>query len=367
MNAIAGQIRLIFGQIHAWFADGLKGAWGASFLRIVLGITLTTQLVVNFQFRSYLWGPAAAWSQNLEHSSTFPFQRTLFGPTSDLTAMTIAYVAFIGAAIAFTLGWHTRIATVAVLVLHTLSSFSDGIYMDQSENFLRIALIYLVFMRAAEHWSLDARRHARKARIRSSRFEPYTVQIHNAAITGFGLHICLIYVASAMFKTQGSNWQNGTALFYPLNIPHFQPFPELSSLADSNALFIMVGSYVSVYVQLFFPFMLLNKYLRKVALLGIVCMHLGIAVLMGLPFFSFFMLAGDSIFVSSKTYATVDSWVRDKSTAFRRRRDTALVADGSSVDSNRDESADGVPAHPETAGVSKESDSASRVAETVSN
>lgn len=307
-------------EIESWFTTGLRSEWGASFLRIILGATLLVQLLVNFPVRNYLWGPASAWSQNLHATAEFPGQRLLFGPTSDLTIMTVGYCVLVVATVAFLLGWQTRLATIVVLILHTWMTFSDGVYMDQSDNFLRMALLYCVFMRTAEHWSLDARRAQKKASLKAgeSVFEPYTRLLHNVSITGFGAHICMIYVASAMFKTQGSFWQHGTGLYYPLNVPHFNPWPELSSIVEQNALGIMVGTYAAVYLQLFFPFMLLNKYLRKIALLGIVAMHLGIAVLMGLPFFSFFMLAGDSIFVSSKTYKAVDTWVRKKARSFRK-------------------------------------------------
>lgn len=325
INGVMTELNRGIDRALVWFTGGLRGGWGASFLRIILGVTLLAQLLVNFPFRSYLWGPASAWGQELEPNSQFPFQRALFGPTSDLTVMTVAYVVLCIAAVCFLLGWHTRLATAVVLVLHTLMTFSDGVYMDQSDNFLRFALIYSLFMRTWAHWSLDARRLAKVSadsqhpaqRLRN-RIEPYVVIVHNAALTAFGAHICMIYVASAMFKIQGEKWQHGTAVFYPLQIPHFAPFPALSDLATAHGFSVTVASYAAVYFQLFFPFMLLNKWLRKVALLGIVGMHLGIAVLMGLPFFSFFMLAGDSIFVSSKTYQQVDRWVRAR---FGRRLD----------------------------------------------
>lgn len=310
-----------------WFTGPQRNTWGTSFLRIILGVTLTVQLIVNFPFRSYLWGPAAAWSQELRPSSEFPFQRALFGPTADSALMTTGYLILVAASVAFTLGWHTRIATLVVLAAHTSLVFSDGVYMDQSDNLLRFALFYALFMNTAAHWSLDARRDSALRKSVSqesvsqsptalstlrSRLSGYTAIAHNTALAAFGAHLCLIYVASAMFKIQGGKWQHGTAVFYPLQIPHFSPFPELSALASSNGIAVMIASYAAVYFQLFFPFMLLHRVLRKLALLGVVGMHLGIAVLMGLPFFSFFMLAGDSIFVSDKTYAAVDGWIRRK-------------------------------------------------------
>ncbi|WP_435298424.1 HTTM domain-containing protein [Timonella sp. A28] len=324
MKSLAVSARTFWSSTLDWLSTDEKASWGASFLRIVVGITLLTQLVVNFPFRSYLWGPASAWGQELHASSEFPFQRLLFGPTSDLTVMTVAYIVLGIATFAFLVGWHTRIATLCVLVLHTWITFSDGVYLDQSDNFVRFVLLYALFMNTSAHWSFDARRRVRAPHHKFPRtlyaaVKPYAVVVHNAALAAFTAHICMIYVASAMFKIQGSKWQHGTATYYPLQIPHFSPFPELSALASTNSIAIWITSYAAVYLQLFFPFMLLHATLRKVALVGIIGMHLGIAVLMGLPFFSFLMVAGDSLFITSATYAAVDKKTREKYRKIRGR------------------------------------------------
>ncbi|MFD2841741.1 HTTM domain-containing protein [Populibacterium corticicola] len=328
-SSISRSISTLWNWIICWFIAPARNTRGTSFLRIMLGGTLAVQLIVNFPFRSYMWGPAAAWSQELHASSEFPFQRLIFGPTSDIFFMTFFYIILLLAAISLAVGWHTRIATLIALILHTSLVYSDGVYMDQSDNLLRMALIYMLFMRCSEFWSLDSRRTSRnltdRTRFASSRYSGYFSILHNASLAAFGAHLCLIYAASAMFKVQGDKWQNGTAVFYPLQLPHYAPFPELNALVSSNGIAVMTASYAAVYFQLFFPFMLLHRVLRKVALLGVVGMHLGIAVLMGLPFFSFFMLAGDSIFVSDRTYTTVDSWVRSQWTNWRGRKDIVPI------------------------------------------
>ncbi|HLS49783.1 MAG TPA: hypothetical protein VK024_07285, partial [Actinomycetaceae bacterium] len=61
---------------------------------------------------------------------------------------------------------------------------------------------------------------------------------------------------------------------------------------------------------LFFAVGLLHPVTRRIALLGVVAMHVGIAVLMGLPWFSLAMIAFDGIFVSTRTYEALDRWAR---------------------------------------------------------
>lgn len=305
-----------------WLTSGPHAQYGAAALRIVLSLTLIVQLIVNFPFKSYLWGPASAWSQEIAAGSEFPFQRALFGPIADSTTVTVAYFVLLAASGALLLGWHTRMATLIVLVLHTSMTFSDGIYMDQSDNLVRMILIYGLFMHLGARWSLDARydrllseRRQELGRVPSNRdasWKVFTRTIHNLALCALAVHLCLIYVSSAMFKIQGSAWQDGTAVYFPLQVPHFRPFPALSDMAVSSDIAVNIATYAAVYLQLFFPFMLFNKWTRRVALVGISGMHLSIAVLMGLPFFSAFMLAGDAIFVSSATYVAASAWVASK-------------------------------------------------------
>jgi hypothetical protein len=62
-----------------------------------------------------------------------------------------------------------------------------------------------------------------------------------------------------------------------------------------------------VFLQLFFPFLLLTRPTRILALLGIMGMHVGIGFLLALPFFSLSMIGADVIFVRDRTFARVES------------------------------------------------------------
>lgn len=36
--------------------------------------------------------------------------------------------------------------------------------------------------------------------------------------------VCLIYATAGWYKIQGSRWQDGTALYYPLGLDYFTPW-----------------------------------------------------------------------------------------------------------------------------------------------
>ncbi|MFJ4962444.1 hypothetical protein EES43_13955 [Streptomyces sp. ADI96-02] len=259
------------------------------------------------------------------------------------------------------LGWRTRTMSVlfmvGVLSVQNRSIFMG----DGGDNVIHLMAIYLVLTRCAQVWSLDARRAARDAERRAHGLPPVrdiagpvlwavlgpvlllaTLMdglggtwwmgvllwvlwlsaaawwaanrrapggqsrllldvlanlAHNATLVVIMAEVCLIYATAGWYKIQGTRWQDGTALYYPLKLDYFTPWPALSDLLASNALMVMVLSYATVIVQVAFPFTLFNRRVKNVLLVVMIGEHLGIALLLGLPFFSMAMIAADAVFL----------------------------------------------------------------------
>ncbi|GLF96670.1 HTTM domain-containing protein [Streptomyces yaizuensis] len=258
-------------------------------------------------------------------------------------------------------GWRTRtmaaLFMAGVLSLQNRSIFMG----DGGDNVIHLVAIYLVATRCGQVWSLDARRAARERargalgeygrtppdRVgpvlwavlgvvlvagtllnRSGvavlvllwtvwaglalwwlllRYAPYGQPrllldtlanvLHNAALFVIMAEVCLIYATAGWYKIQGSRWQDGTALYYPLKLDYFTPWPFLSDLLASNALMVLVISYATVAVQVAFPFTLFNRRIKNVLLVVMIAEHAAIAVVLGLPFFSLAMIAADAVFL----------------------------------------------------------------------
>lgn len=120
---------------------------------------------------------------------------------------------------------------------------------------------------------------------------------HNATLVVIMAEVCLIYSTAGWYKIQGSRWQDGTALYYPLHLDYFSPWPGLSSLLAGSGVMVMVLTYGTVIVQVAFPFTLFNRRVKNVLLVAMMLEHAGIAVLLGLPFFSLAMIAADAVFL----------------------------------------------------------------------
>ncbi|WP_280918021.1 HTTM domain-containing protein [Streptomyces sp. SPB4] len=121
--------------------------------------------------------------------------------------------------------------------------------------------------------------------------------LHNAGMLVIMAEVCLIYATAGWYKIQGSRWQDGTALYYPLRLDYFAPWPELSDVLAGSGVLVMLLSYGTVAVQVAFPFTLFNRRVKNVLLALMMLEHAGIAVLLGLPFFSMAMIAADAVFL----------------------------------------------------------------------
>nr|WP_234371685.1 MULTISPECIES: HTTM domain-containing protein [unclassified Streptomyces] len=138
---------------------------------------------------------------------------------------------------------------------------------------------------------------------------------HNGALLVIMVEVCLIYATAGWYKIQGNRWQDGTAVYYPMHLDYFSPWPGLSELLGSNGVMIMLITYGTVMVQVAFPFTVFNRRLKNVLLVVMICEHLSIAVLLGLPFFSLAMITADAVFLPTNFL----TWLSARVSSLRER------------------------------------------------
>ncbi|MCP2049224.1 UNVERIFIED_ORG: hypothetical protein J3D58_003296 [Paenarthrobacter nicotinovorans] len=336
-------LRNVLVTLDGWLMDSKKATYGLAVTRMLLAITALGLLATNFSTRFYTFGSASAWTGELE-SPRSPFPGIwLFSAFHELiqydVLFTLLYL-FVGVlAIALLLGYRTRIVLPAFWVLWVSLIELQDMVSDQGDNIFRIALLGLVFADSSMRWSLDARRRARAAASASaiSRLwqgapvlpQALTNLSHNLVVVILTCQVAFVYVAGALFKAGGTVWQNGTAVYYPLHVARFAPWPELSELVSAWAPAVAIASIGSILIQLLFPGALLFRWTRIPVLFAMVGFHFGIAVLMGLPWFSLAMVAIDSIFVRDVTWQRIANWVRGAGRVRRQSRPRRSAPDQS--------------------------------------
>ncbi|MCM2387146.1 HTTM domain-containing protein [Streptomyces albipurpureus] len=337
------------GTVQRWLLDRIGGLWAlltdrpvslyaASVLRIGYGSLYLVFLLREFPHRHEIWGADSPWTPALAQQL---FDQT--GWNSILTLsdsrayFELCYVIALLTSALFTLGWRTRVLSVLFAVVVT-SFHARAIFMtDGGDNLILLMALYLTLTACGQRWSLDARRARLKATgggaaptpVRNRSVQQLldarstlTTVVHNCGIFVIGAQVCVLYGAAGLYKVQGASWGGGTALHYVLNLELFQPWPALSHFVDEYTILIAIVGYLTVLLQVAFPFVLFGrlKYPVLVMLLG---MHIGIAVLMGLPLFSGAMIVADAVFLPDRFYTFLPHLCR------RAARRTGLRRPGS--------------------------------------
>ncbi|MGK9222255.1 MULTISPECIES: HTTM domain-containing protein [unclassified Microbacterium] len=290
---------------EAWLLDSKKSLYGIAVTRILLGLTGVGLLLTNFSTRLYTFGSGSAWNgEAAEPVSDFP-KIWLFGLFDSVRLddglFTVLYLVLLALAVLFTLGWRFKIVLPAYFVLWVSFIEMNDAVGDQGDNMYRIVLILLFFADPAARWSLDARRRARGGD-RTILPREISNLLHNLALVAMTAQVCFVYVSGGLYKAGGDPWSGGYAVYNPLMTERFGTWPVLSELITAWGPAVTIASWGSIILQIAFPFMLLSRPTRILALFGIMSFHIGIGVLMGLPWFSLAMIGIDFIFIRDRTW-----------------------------------------------------------------
>lgn len=322
----SGRLNL-FGRLESWLVDGKRAQYGTSILRILLGICTIAIVATNMGDRQYIWGTASGWVQPYRDDSIWNFFLFRFFGAGDpdpvLVAKLLLFAVF---GLLMVLGWRTRIVTIVTALMFISLAALGPTSSDSADNAMRIMLIYSAFTDGSLKWSLDARRRRRREERTSGTGRRLSTQarslvpawfgtlVHNFAVVAIGAQVIIIYLVAGIAKARGGWWQNGTAIYYPMNVANFSPWPVLNHFLVSNDIMVHVISWGSVAIQVLFPLLLLNRWARRLAVLGMIAMHAGIGVFLGLSVFSLAMVAADVIFVRDSTMEGIGRWITHRRT-----------------------------------------------------
>ncbi|MPY78644.1 MAG: HTTM domain-containing protein [Actinophytocola sp.] len=337
------------------------GAYQTAVVRIGVAATWLGFLLREWPNRHELYGPEGPLSSDLATQllqEDAAFTVLLWSDTG--WWFELCYVFAILASLALLLGWRTRTASVLFMIGVLSVQNRNGFIDDGGDNVLHLMAIYLVFARCGERFSLDAVFRRREGRDvpgvllwslvaltvltawafgvlgggwlliftgllavhavwwivdRFTGGEPRAVcdmatnLVHNGAVLVIIVQVCVLYASAGWYKIEGTRWQDGTAAYYPLQVDVFTPWPALSDAVSAYGLPILLMTYGTVIMQVAFPFTLFNRRIKNVVLACLIAEHIGIAILLGLPFFSLAIISADLIFLPTSLLRRVEARV----------------------------------------------------------
>lgn len=278
---------------------------GASILRILLGIIIIYNYIINYSLRHFFWHDSGVISDNI-FNSIYKLSFSPYSLTESIIYFEVIFHLGLFTAILFTVGFGGKFIQILNYIF-TISLINRNVLIsDGGDNILSLCLLYMLFMNVTEYFSIKL-----KPQWSFPKFLPETrAIIHNFAVIFVVCQICIMYFLSGIFQIMGEKWNNGTAIYYILQVDTFsKPFWE--QILSSSDYLIVFFTYASILVKLAFPFLLINKWSKYFIVCLIMMFHAGIGIAMGLITFSATMIAIETLLFSDKEYKILYSFTKN--------------------------------------------------------
>ncbi|MDE2508598.1 MAG: DUF393 domain-containing protein [Planctomycetota bacterium] len=210
----------------------------------------------------------------------------------------------------FTLGLWSRVIAFAAWAIVISTARRAPVAQFGFDQIISGWMLYLAFCGASgravsldrflarwkESRAAASRKHKEgRFKITSGVPEPSTAA--NIGLRLIQLHLCLIYAAAGLSKLQGGAWWNGTAIWSTIAAREFQYY-DVTWLARYPIL-INLMTHISLALEIVYPVLIWIPRLRPLLVAGVIALHAGIGLTMGLNEFGVAMIAGNLAFFSA--------------------------------------------------------------------
>lgn len=201
-------------------------------------------------------------------------------------------------AISLLVGYQTRLSTLLTWGLIVSLNRRVPIMCSGGDETIRLLLFWSFFLPTGARFSVDQWRRIRRGEPIGT--DNQFCSIGSAAIL---LQVCFVYWFTAILKLSPA-WLEGTAVKTALELD-FNTRPIAAWFAEQTSL-TFVMTYLTLFVEGCMPFVALspwyNTFCRWVAIVTMVGLHLGIAILMCIGIFPFASMVSWTVFVPSATW-----------------------------------------------------------------
>ena len=195
------------------------------------------------------------------------------------TILSVGWICLFGAGCSLLLGLFCRVSAILAWFLHLCAAKSGGFVSYGVDNFMTIALFYLMLSPLPDRYSLDWR--LRKSRSKDPQLLGFWRRV-------LQLHLCLIYFFSGLTKCLGRGWWDGSNVWRALIRPPFDVIdPEI--LVRWKYVFPIAGVFICL-LETAYPLFIWSRSTRKIWLICICAMHAGIGLAMGMYLFALIMI-----------------------------------------------------------------------------
>jgi hypothetical protein len=247
------------------------------------------------------------------HQPAVAYQWGVFNAFTSDRALFIGWAVLLVCAVALTVGWHSRLAALAVFVLILSFDYRDPAVFNSGDNLIRIEALILALSPCGAALSLDQRRTTGSFWLAQTR-AVWPLRL-------LQIQLSLIYLATVRVKMNGNAWPQGTAVSYALRLQDMLIVPT-PHWVSTNALLMNAATWGTLAIELSIGILVWNRRLRPWVLAAGVVMHSTIMITIAVGFFAPAMFVLYLAFVAPDTVRRLPGTIKDvgaESLSFLRR------------------------------------------------
>lgn len=265
------------------------------YLKIIAVFRISVVLIAIIDFSSVLIdinilisdNSILPWELGLLESDYYVFLKPLY---SYLISKDISISFFISAMSVFYIitlvlsgvGFYTRKSIFLALLAQLIIFRSIPNYNYGYDNFITMSLFYCLIFPVGKEFSFDRRRR------NTGQKEDEPVYFFSL-ITFLRTHLSIVYFVSGIAKAVDINWWNGNAIW--------RSVATLGDFIYLDPFILLIISSLTVLMEMSYPFIAFSgiKKLRRILIIHIIFMHIGIGVILGLSSFASIMIVWNVI------------------------------------------------------------------------
>src|SRR5213592_244735 len=193
--------------------------------------------------------------------------------------LSIAWACLLCMGLLLLVGLFCRPAAIIAWFLHLCAAESGGLLAYGADNFMTMALFYLMFAPLPDRYSLD------QWLVKTEPKDPQLLGFWQRVLQ---LHMCIVYFIGGLAKCLGSGWWDGSNLWRALTRP---PFNIISPDILIRFKYVLPVLGISIcLLEVGYVIFIWMKKTRLVWLVGILGMHIAIGLTMGMYLFALVMI-----------------------------------------------------------------------------
>ncbi len=289
-----------------WFESNQKTQ--IRLFRLIFGLTVFYMYCIRSLDLEFFYSNDGIMPVSFVHRvQEMTYRFSLFEYFSSDTALWIGNGIFLVSLLLAAFGFWPRLFSILAFILH-ISFLHRNIFAVYGADFVAtFFLFYLCFMDGREKGRVRSP-HAFSGSFSGQFSGQFSGWLSSMFFRLAQLQVCIIYFYAGTSKLQGKTWWNGEALWGALANP--QQVGWDFSWMVYFPMFIVVGTYLSLLWEIYFPVLVWVRPLRYWFLGFGVLLHLLIAVMIQIPFFGSLMAITYLLFLDDAHAAEVYSAVQ---------------------------------------------------------